>query len=145
MTIGRAIDSVGNSCLTDKYQQTEVGNGMATILRFNEGLTDFTEIDVDKARVVYINEMAVIINLDGEDVGFILADGAIIITPNSVTEISALSIRFTETQWTAIALRAKEFRERCARIAQEEAQEQQDRMLDKAYEEMEALGASSPA
>lgn len=93
---------------------------MATVLRFNEGMSDFIQYDAKKSAISYPQELAVSILLDGKDVGWITADGKIatgraIMDPGPVT--------FTETQWTAIALRAKEFKERCARLAQEQAQE----------------------
>ncbi|OGM95262.1 hypothetical protein A2524_04435 [Candidatus Wolfebacteria bacterium RIFOXYD12_FULL_48_21] len=120
---------------------------MATLLRFNEGLKDFL-LFAEEDGIKQVQRLAVDIQLDGKHVGYIARDGKVTIVTNAIGKPShIIEVSFTETQWTAIALRAKEFRERCARIAQEQAQAQaeQDRILDQAYEQMEALGASSPA
>lgn len=118
---------------------------MATLLRFNEELKYFLSW-TKEGEVKEVRELAVDIQLDGKNVGYIARDGKVTVSADTIgAEHQVSEIIFTETQWTAIALRAKEFKDRCARIAQEQAQEQQDRILDKAYEEMEALGASLPA
>ena len=100
----------------------EVGNGMATILRFNDGSRLFLrytkEGDIEQAR-----ELAVDIQLDGEKVGYITSAGKVTIVTNTICETHHITeIAFTETQLMAIAFRAKEFKDRCVRIAQEQAQ-----------------------
>lgn len=93
---------------------------MATALRFNEGMKKFIQYGLAERIISYTEKIAVNIHLDEEYVGYITADGKI-----TVGQVRAVPkpITFTETQWTAIALRAKEFKERCARVAQEQAQE----------------------
>lgn len=113
---------------------------MANALRFNEGMKNYI-VQVQGHRCTYphsVKEPGVDIQLDGKRVGCIACDGKVTIVTNTIGEAHHVAeVSFTETQWMAIAIRAREFKERCARIAQE----QQDRILDQAYEEMEALGA----
>ena len=96
---------------------------MATTLRFSEGVRDFYLFD-DKG-IDYRRKLVVSIDLDGENVGIITRDGKITITTPMESEASAnlclfTATTFTETQWNAIGLRAKEFKERCARLAKEQ-------------------------
>lgn len=96
-----------------------------TTLRFEEGMKDFICFSA-KNGVSSSQKLAVGIYLDEEYVGLIGADGKITIIAKTVSErpyALALSITFTETQLAAIALRAKEFKERCAIAAQEQKKE----------------------
>lgn len=93
-----------------------------TTLRFEEGMKDFTRFSLKDRAMDLVAKLVVNIYLDGKYVGRIGADGKITIIAKTVSAL-ALSITFTETQWAAIALRAKEFKGRCAIAAQEQKKE----------------------
>ena len=99
---------------------------MATALRFDEGMKRFIQYGLKECMISHVEHLAVDIQLDGIDVGYITADGKITVTAKGFDNVVAQSVTFTETQWLAIALKAREFRERCAQIAQEQQAEAQE-------------------
>lgn len=96
------------------------------VVRFEEGLNPFLCWDKENG-FRHEQRIAVVIILDGKEIGYITSDGKITnngtITEGEPTRIMSYSNTFTLEQWDEIGAKAREFKEKCAAAAQEKKEE----------------------